>query len=277
MKRSTKLSLMIAVCSIAIGALLFLFAWKQADGDPKNWGTTRAVQNSQTVSQTFSNISIHTAASDIRFLPSQDGTCRVDCPESSQGYHTVEVIDDTLQIQWVHKRDIHFGVFLHEDETITVYLPETAYEALTLETVSGDIGIAQPFQFTRASLHTTSGDIYCSASITETLNAQTTSGDLELTSLRCKELSVESISGEIELENVVAQQIQCNTTSGDMELERCDAETLTLNSVSGDISGALLREKVYSCSTVSGDVRVPKNQSGGVCTVNTVSGDIKFR
>ena len=44
----------------------------------------------------------------------------------------------------------------------------------------------------------------------------------------------------------------------------------------GDVEGSLLSEKIFYTETSIGNIRVPKGTSGGMCEVETDTGDISF-
>ena len=59
-----------------------------------------------------------------------------------------------------------------------------------------------------------------------------------------------------------------------MTFEQSDAGSLRVETVSGDVSGTLLSQKMFQVQSTSGNTNVPLSQSGGICTVTTMSGNV---
>lgn len=315
MKTSKKIAIKAAGICIAVGILISFGALFAMGFDFTKLNTFHPVTNTYEVDEAFTDLVIEEEACSVRLFPSTDGSCKVVCRQSDKMTHRVVVEGQTMVIESVSRRKWydHIGVFWGEME-VAVYLPQAAYGALRVSSVSGDIEVPDCFSFAEAQIDSTSGDVSFSAPVTkdlsiktvsgdlyvggitpkslqaestsgeitvssvqlaEDLEASTTSGDIELTGVACQNVTVESTSGEVDLQDTVAGgKVQVETVSGDVELLRCDGAALWLKTSSGEVSGTLLTEKVFVTDTVSGDVDVPRTTSGGTCEITTTSGDI---
>lgn len=226
------------------------------------------------------SIRIEAKVADVTFVPSENGRSYVVTREEENLETTVSVSGGELFIQQTaqpeRRRRFRLVIFSSCNSKITVYLAKNAFDALDVNTLSGDVKIGKPFCFTKARIHTTSGDIRFEASVAEELKIKAISGDLEIENVNADRISCEATSGDIDLEAVTAGTISCKTISGDIDLKACDAASLSLSATSGDVEGTLLTEKVFTVHTVTGDKDVPKTNSGGTCHISTVSGDVKI-
>lgn len=302
MRKAKKIALIIALACVAAGTAISLGALTAIGFDVSRLNTMKFENNTYQVEESFSNIRIEGAECDVRLLPSRSGACTVVCSEAKNIYHTVAVDSDTLKItrtdnrKWFECMGIYWG-----EMSVTVYLPERVYGDLFIRSVSGDITVPDDFTFSRAEVHSTSGEIDYAAATDHRLTLKTTSGDLTVSGLTagaldmCStsgevtirsaeirgDLAVETVSGEIELERVNVQTMSARSTSGEVELtgviaagrleietvsgeiglEHSDAETLWIKSTSGDVSGSLLSEKRFTTHTTSGTVNVPNTPS----------------
>ena len=111
---------------------------------------------------TFSSIILNTVTAQIDFQPSENGKCSVVCYEPENARYDVSVTDGVLMISWVDQRNWldRLTVLNFHTPTITVYLPEGAYQSLKVNNTTGDIKINGEWNFIDVSLSTTTGDIH---------------------------------------------------------------------------------------------------------------------
>lgn len=301
MKKGKKVALIIALVCVVLGAAISICALAAVGHDLSQLNTVKYTAYTHEISEDFSGLRIVSAACDVRLLPAQDGQCKVVCAQTDQVTYAVGVENGILTIRhsdersWYDTISINFNT--SDEMAILVYLPQTAYDSLYVNCTSGDISIPNCFTFADAQLHSTSGEITCTACVDGTLllesvsgnleisgctasalKASTTSGEIDISRVNAASLSVSSTSGDADLEDViVAGELSVDTTSGEIELERCDGNNLLLSSVSGDISGSLLSGKQFDVQTISGETHVPPSASGGQCKIRTTSGEIEIK
>lgn len=305
MNKGTKIALIVALCCIGLGLVLFLFGLSMVGFDGFDFDslrngsvdTTNSVVKTASVSETFSNIEIADVECDLFILPSADGSCHVEYTDSDLYIHEIEVKGDTLTIS---REDIgswedHIFVMWGDNTYVKVYLPADTYEDLDLSTVSGDIHVERGFTFANMDAASTSGNIGLFSQVEKSVDISTTSGSIEISSAGSEEMSLNCVSGDISLEDMdvgdlsasttsgditldrvlIAGMMDLDTASGDIELEEVDSESANCSTGSGDISGDILKAKDFRADTGSGEIRVPRSDpNAGIWDLSTGSGDI---
>ncbi len=316
MKKSMKISLIVAMALIAVGALLggtaFALGGRFEYDNPHT--ETRPADG------TFDSVAVYVSAPEVTIRASDDGSAYAVCEETDHISYDLTVTNGVLTLRekderkWYHYVGIYFG-----DREITLYLPADTYASLTVSSTGGDITCTdQGLSFVDVSLSTASGEIEFSSPTSGYLNVATASGDVDLSNCRPTDLSVVSASGEIDLSNiittgtcsvdtssgeldmvnvraktliatsnsgditlrdvVVSQKLTAKTFSGDIQLTKCDGGEILLKSSSGSIDGSLLSDKDFDADSSSGDIHIPDSvKNSGKCTVRTSSGDIRLR
>lgn len=233
--------LLFAGAAVGVGALLIIAAFAMGGYDPKNLSTTETVEESHAFEEAVSSIDIQVVASDVRFERASDGKVRVESRRDAQIEETVGVKNGTLTVRQKQvKKGVNIGIDLsREDDRLTIYLPQSEYDELTVQTVSGDV---------------------------------------KLDGLTAKDASLESVSGELELKGLIAaDKLTVNTVSGDVELDRCDAGAISIETVSGEVEGTLLTPKAFDVHTISGEIELPASEDGAPrCEIGTTSGDVEL-
>ena len=134
-----KAALIIATILLVAGLIIGFVALASAKFNFHAFETASLELKDYPVEAEFRGIEIHGNTEIIRFERSSDGTAHVSCRETKRNTHTVKAEDGTLKIVseettgWRNFIDISF-----EKELITVYLPNDAYEMLSIETQTGD-------------------------------------------------------------------------------------------------------------------------------------------
>lgn len=300
MKKSGVTLIIVAVSLIIVGMLICSAALFSSDFDLKKINTYNMEQKTDTVSESFSSVQIKSNYYDVRLCVSEDGQCRIVRPEDENIKFNIKVENSTLSVTFENNRKWydHIGInFGYPENTLTVYLPETEYEELSVSSSSGDIYADKSVKFNKVKLESTSGDIdyYGNAateavfkstsgdieadgingsviSITTTsaevslsnvnadgaVTVSTTSGDVEAESVRCGIFSCSVTSGDIELADLIAaEKLTLSCNSGDVSLNKCDGGSIDIKTTSGSVSASLLSGKLFDCKATSGDVSVP--------------------
>lgn len=211
--------------------------------------------------------------------------------------------------------DMYISTVIIVNDSIRIELPQAKYSALEITCASGNVSVDPNFDFAtleivsangnidsradaealeitsasgsisvsdaalgNASIASASGRISADDLHAETFSAVSSSGDLKLSEIRCDDLRIKTASGSAKLSDVIAANLlQAETASGDVRLENCDAGSLSLTTRSGGIRGTLLSPKRFEIADVgSGRISVPADTDGGLCTLQTGSGDIRI-
>lgn len=299
MKKRTIIALIVAAALFLIG-IMFLSLGFSFVGE---WEDVRIqAEKTYVVAESFTSVQVDTTVCDVTVVKT-DEEFRVVCPDSNKFSYAVTVEENTLLIRQVDLRRWYdfIGIQLGKT-TITVYLPDSYYDLIRIDTDTGDIYVPEDFSFGAAEIFTDTGDVRFSASVSERLNAsastgnlticagtpemvqvststgnvtlqdmacvdcfvKTTTGDLFISSLTCQTLDCQSDTGDKQLQNVVVEEyIKAISTTGDVELTGCDALTITIETDTGDITGTLLSPKEFFMQTDTGETHIP-DHSGTV-------------
>lgn len=299
MKKSVKITCIVAASCIVLGLLILLGVSVKFGFDYRNLNTTTAEVKTYAVEQAFENIDIHSLSNNVEFSVADGEQCKVVCTETARTACAVSVENGTLTVTQKDTRRWyeHFGMYWAFDDThemrIEVFLPAQEYRALTVSTQSGDIFVGEAFAFETAdlsttsgnmdfgsavnnlSLHSTSGNITCQkVSMATSVKAETTSGNVELSKISTVDLSVSTTSGNLNLFEIYATgDVVLESTSGASRLEKTTAKSFTITTTSGDIrfkdaDADMLRIQSNS-GCVKGNLLSEKNFE-----VSTTSGDV---
>lgn len=313
-----KIWLIVALCLIILGGGIFVVVLAANGWSFKKFDNSRYETNTYTIEEEFQNITIDIDTTDVVFLPSTDGECKVIAYEKTKLTHSVSVTDGTLNVQLVDERKWydHISLFNFEEPSLKVYLPQTEYRNLTIESSTGDMNIPKAFTFANIDIRVSTGDVDCFATAlgdvkivattgdveiggtqAKGVDVTTTTGDISISNVVCESLKVNVSTGETELENVVCNTLVSDGDTGDIELEnvlastsiyierstgevsfeRMDGGEITITTDTGDVRGSLLSEKIFIVETDTGDKRVPQTTTGGKCKITTDTGDITIR
>lgn len=313
MKNKTVVALIVAAILIFTGGILFILGISYAGGSKDMVSHT---EKTYVVDEPFENIRVDATVCDVT-LKKTDGAFKAVCPEYKTLDYTVIVEDNTLCIRQVDLRRWYdfIGINLKYQE-ITLYLPEETYDALYIETDTGDITVPEDFSLNTATLVSDTGDIDFAAAtdeqcICETdtgdifihgiaptlLDVDSITGDISLESIRdgseyhidadtgnimlkdvvCKTLTCRSSTGDVNLDGVLSENyLQIFTTTGDIEIETSDAGSINIETDTGRVSGSFLSSKCFLVYSNTGNISVPQTREGGECRIETDTGDIIF-
>lgn len=317
MCKKTRIWLMRAASLVVIGLIMFAAVMTAYNWDFTKLSTVKYETNAYEASGEFSNISINTDTADIFFAPSEDGKCKVVCYEPENTKHSVVVQDGTLTIDEVNERKWHdyIGISL-ETPKVTVYLPGTEYNVLTIKERTGDIEIPKNIRLASVDISTSTGDVKNYASASEVIKVKTSTGDIRvenisagmldlsvstgrvtvsdvtcegdvkinvstgktnITDIKCKNVRSGGKTGGISLMNVIATEtFSIERSTGDVRLDSCDAAEIFVKTDTGDVTGNLLTDKVFIIQSYTGSIDVPKTMTGGKCEITTSTGDIRL-
>ncbi len=309
-------ALIASACFIVAGILIFAVALGASGWDFSKMGNNDYQTKEYKITQEFNSLSLNTITSDIILIPTKDEKCKVVCYENEKVYHSVTVKDGALTVSVNDERKWFDYIGINwNTEKITVYLPNSEYQALNVTTNTGDVKISKEFNFASVNVKTNTGDVDCYASSSGNMEIEATTADINVAQLTAVNLSVKVTTGDVEIENIVCKGLQVITTTGDVELsnilcnnftskgstgdislqrviatesfkverstgnvelERCDGFNITIKTDTGDIEGSFASPKVIMASSDTGRVRVPSDQSGERCEITTETGDIKI-
>ena len=273
-----KKKLWFAAILIVVGILVSAIAMALVGFDVFKLNTMKLVDTSETIDGSFTDIQIDTDTCDIEFRIADNGICRFEGKTLEKMPITAKVENNVLIIKQDNHRQWYdyVGIFFWNNCQITVYLPETAYNQLTVNGDTADIKIGNAFSFETISISVSTGDIYCSAAV-NSMTAKASTGDIVLADIYAEgDISLKTSTGDITLKNVICKDLFAKLDTGDMKLVDCDAQSLVIKTSTGDVTGTLLTEKSFFTFTSTGDIHVPESYSGGPCKIKTSTGDIRI-
>lgn len=318
MKKVTLIFLVVAAALILAGGGIFSVAMAVKGWDFDMLNTSKYVSNSYTPEGDFQSIAVETDTADVVLAPASDGVLRVECYEEEKVQHVVTVADGVLSIKKHDTRKWydHISFFHISTPRITVYLPKSAYDALTVRASTGDAEIPRELSFTTVDIELSTGDVRMHASASEALRAKTSTGKIllegvsagaielststgkitltsvecagamklcvdtgktVLTDVACESLTSKGETGGIHLERVIAQEcISIERDTGSVTFDACDAAEINVKTDTGDVKGSFLSDKIIFARSDTGKTDVPRLTSGGRCEIESNTGDIKI-
>ena len=315
MRKTTKISIIIASAFVAIGVILFSVVMTSYNWDFSKLSTSEFVENSYIITDDFNNISFDTDTADITFEVSEDGKCKVECYEDVNAKHSATVENDTLNINVNNHKPWYSYIGVNFNQaSVTVYLPKTEYNNLTIDENTGDVKIPTDFKFKEMNINASTGNMMISASVSGdseihtstgairiedtsagSLELSSSTGDIVLTNvlcdgdiktdvstgrndftdIKCKNFTTDGSTGEVVLTSVIATgEFNINRSTGSVIFDGSDAKEIFVDTSTGSVTGTLLTDKVFITDTSVGSVSVPKSVTGGRCEINTSTGSI---
>lgn len=292
MKKSTIIALVVALAMIVIGTVISALAIGAAKGDFNTFSTVNYEEKVYEITEDFNSIDIDESDCKIIFARSDDGICRVECAENENSWHEVEVKDGTLCITAFDKPMAHIGI-MGNKQPMTVYLPKTEYDRLTVDSTSGSVNIPEGFTFTDAEVECTSGSIKFMADVVSAADIHTSSGSVAASGMNCESLDVSSTSGSIKVGIVsasdsisvsatsgsigalglnAANNLTIKSTSGSIVFDQIHAGALTVSASSGRIEAADVNADSAEFETTSGSITLNGTKFTGTLSVNATSG-----
>ncbi len=277
MKKSVKIALLVSLCLLLLGGVIFGITVLAMGGDFNKAATVKYEQKSQEIEQVFSGISIEGGSEEVRIVSTENEKCRVEYMQSKKVGYSVSVEEGVLTIaEWDNRKWYDkIGLYLGSLTTLTVYLPQSEYGNLHISMESGDVYVARGFTFSSADLCLYSGDVTMSANILNEASVKVDSGDIDLNNITAKSITVRNSSGELEMHNVhVTEKISLTSSSGEMELEDVTCNILSI----GVSSGSVEMKSVVSIAATeiqakSGDIELRRCDAGSY-DIKTSSGSV---
>ena len=288
MKKGLKITLIVlgaiaGVVSLDIGVSLIVNA------------ATRVETSHELNGKTFNKIDINIGTADV-YLKKYSGTAPyVKCIETSYAKHEVAVEDNTLKIDCNVKERYTF-LMISPQRKIELYVPTTTEYKFNIHRTTGDVFIDSDFNFSEFIAKGSTGDISTSTNVVSgkldidqstgdvklfnvkasSINIETSTGNTNLDMVKCiGELKIKSSTGEHYLNYCDADKINIETSTGDVDLKSCDANSINIKTSTGDVTADFRSSKIVYAESSTGKKDVPKSTSGGLCSIETSTGDIK--
>lgn len=277
MKKSTKITLLIAALCCVAGLAIAGISLYMVGFDFTNLGTVTYTDNEYTLTEPFSAIELKVETADIRFLPSEDSTCRVVCKEQETVPHRVTVENGTLTIRADNQRKWYDYLVCFDwgSAAVTVYLPTAEFGRLAIATDTGDIHVPADFAFQSASIETDTGYIDWRASVEGALTIHTDTGNVKVEGVQVGSLQAETDTGNLHIRQVsISGDVLLETDTGEVLLDEATAGSLKIGTHTGDVTlKNTVAEGILSLETDTGDVQFHRFDAAAI-TVETNTGDV---
>ncbi len=314
----TKRWLLIALFLVLVGLILFGGVMAVLKWDFSKLSTVKYETNRYEITEGYQSISVLSKTANIVLHPTEDGTCTVVCHEQEKLLHSVEVRDGTLVIEVVDTRKWYdyISIFTFGNPSITLYLPQDVYSALTVKTNTGAVEIPSAFRFDTIEITTNTGNVKNEASVTGALNIKTTTGNITvsgvqadsmklsastgkitvsdtacagdvslrvstgktaLTQLTCASLTSIGSTGDLTLRDTLASgPLSIERSTGDVRFDKCDAAEILVTTDTGNVTGTLRSEKLFDAQSTTGKVQTPPPSGTQPCKIRCDTGNIQI-
>lgn len=256
-----KTVLIIALICLIVGALLVGLGWVLLQKYPIQKNVVKDSVYPYGMDKLPKTINITTLDSRVELCPIEGDEWRVECKETENNPHTVELVDGVLTVKQggeARKWYEYISVFnAFQNPSVIVYLPAQIYESLSIHSTSGSIKVQEGFTFSNASLQNASGSITCSSRVTGAIDVKNTSGSITVNGSVGGNLNARNTSGSIHILGGVNGTLDVANGSGSIEIKNATPTSVTVKNTSGSID---LQNVVC----------------GGSCTIDNTSGSIEL-
>lgn len=271
-----KIAVIVATVLILAGAVLGVAVMAGNHWDFRRLDTADYETNIHEITTDFSHISMDTDTADIRFVPAEDGRCKVECIEDSKAKHTVSVEGDTLSVRVERNKKWYDYIGIHwQTPQVTVYLPKTAYATLTVDEDTGNVDLPKAFTFERVDLSLSTGRAALSATVTGTAKIETDTGDIRVKDTTVGKLDLSVSTGKVTVEQVTCtEDVHIEVSTGKTELTAVTCRHL---SSEGDTGSITLTQVVatgkFDIERSTGRVKFDRSDAASI-EVETDTGDV---
>lgn len=306
MKKGLKITL------IAVGSFLGLVALDL--GVSLIYNKANEATNTHELESSFNKIKIDVSTSDIEIIKANDGKGKVVCKETKKIKHDVKVEDETLKINFNYKYRFSLFMFTPSFK-VQVYVPSNVEYELNSTSSTGELEVGSDLVFTKVNSQITTGNLSIASNVKNEVKIKLTTGDVSLSKMSPNSINIETSTGKIELKDigcsgdielksstgskylenltsknltntsstgdlklkkvVLSEKLNSTTTTGKIKLSESDAKEVDIKTTTGDVDAEFLSDKIVYAKTSTGDVDVPKSTTGGLCSIETTTGDIK--
>ena len=230
MKKAILIPIIIGSSLLVVGGTLFGLSVYFSTKDNKTITNTYELED-------FNNLDITLSTADLKFVPTTDGTRKVECVEKEKQYHEVTVSEDTLTIKLVDSRKWYEHAFNFDfsRKSVTVYLPEKEYGNLKIVSSTSYIDIPKDLTFAELSSKVSTGNVTMNATIKGATAIETSTGNVSIETNTDK-LTVVTSTGSVKLNNVtVISGLGVKVSTGDLNFTNVKAQSADLVTSTGDV------------------------------------------
>ena len=225
------------------------------------------------ISEQFQNISVNADSANLFFISSNDESCRVVCEKRKKARFSAKVDNNELQINFLF-RPSNFSI---KNSKITVYLPNTIYNNMIIESDTGDVQIENINVIGDLSIKVDTGDVNIKSCTPSSIKITDDTGNVKIEQASCKTLNIDVGTGHTSLTKTYASEsLNITSDTGNVNFKDCDSNQIFVTTDTGDIKGNFLTEKIIFARSDTGRIDVPNMTTGGRCELETDTGNIKI-
>lgn len=236
-------------------------------------------EKSYEINDEFCIILIDTDCSDITFLPSTDGKCRVNCSAIEGIYHSVKVNGDKLQIELDDDRSFFERMLsLSKNNSITVYLPLDVYTSVIIDNDTGDVKLHSDFVFDHINIDADTGDVVCNSSAAYYINIESDTGNIVLNDNSAAEyVNLKTYTGSIIVKSGNYNDFYATTETGDIVVSytTCKNEFKTLVDT-GDVDLSNITCGSFISVGDTGELTLSSVVAEEMITIKRETGGVRF-
>ena len=303
MRSSTRRWLIAAAVLVVVGIAACGVAMAKSNWDINELSTVKYETNTVNIGGDFRSIRIVSDTEDIKFVPAEDGKCKVVFLEREDEKHSAEVQNGTLVVTKTNSSKWYDRVFSFSTRSpsITVYLPKSEYAVLDIKEDTGDITIPKNFEFESIDISVSTGDVSCNASVNELLRIKASTGDINIERATAGDIDLTASTGRVNIKSVVCSgdikvvvstgksfltDVSCRSLesvgdTGDITLNHVIVQKILIERTTGDVSFEKCDAAELSIRTDTGDVSgsllsekifITKSNTGKIDVPETVTG-----
>lgn len=206
---------------------------------------------------------------------------------------------------------------INSSAKITVYLPENTYKDLKIENDTGMVKIPADFKFENIDVTSSTGYIKCYASATNNIKLHASTGNIYSSDITANNIDIKVSTGDVHFSGVSAENniylkvstgdgtfenVICNNfisegdtgdfngsnitvkdklemerSTGDIKVDYLSAGEIDIDTDTGKVNLYLTEKMVVYAESDTGKIDVPRSTQGGICEIDTDTGDIKVK
>lgn len=246
----------------------------------------------------YSDIKIQGSDFDIKIYLSITEENKVECIENKKINFDVQIINNKLTIKQIDNRNIFDSLFNFGNLEIQLHLSNETINKLFIDNNTGDITIGKSLVFNDIEINSSTSDVYIESKdvnnidvklstgstiikncfVNKNIIVESSTGNIELENVNCEKLDITVSTGDVILTNVlVANDFNMNGSTSDLTFTDFDASNIYINVSTGDVNGTILTSKIFMPNSSAGDVDVPETTTGGICKIETSTGNIRIK
>ena len=238
MSRAVKIWLIIAASLVLLGGIIFCGVMTVLNWNFGNLGTSKMTTNSYDIIDIFKSVSVDTSEANIVILKSDDEKCKVACYERENMRHDIGVVNGVLTVKVRDDRKWYnyIGIF-NSHPTITLYLPRTEYDLLSVKGNTGDVGIPSGLKFESIDISLSTGDVNNYASVSKDARIKVSTGNIFIEDTCVGSLELSTSTGAINVKSVACDdKIEVKVTTGKAKFTDVSCKSFASKGSTGEIS-----------------------------------------